>query len=46
MVLSVDGLSFSGLTWMFKLLPRKHSGPTRCVSGHLLVNFRDQHMFL
>ena len=43
-VISLDGLSFSGLVWAFKLYQANIQRPAYAVLGHLPVSFRDQHM--
>jgi hypothetical protein len=43
-IVSLDGLSFSGLAWMFKLLPSKITHTSILHARSFAVYFRDQHM--
>jgi hypothetical protein len=43
-VVCLDGLSFSGLAWTFRLQSSKHTETAYGTIGYLPVHFADQHM--
>jgi len=46
LIVPCDGASISGLAWVFKLLPIRHTETSICMPGHSWVQFRDQHVVL
>jgi hypothetical protein len=45
-ILSINGLSFSGLAWTFKLPPSKVQRTGHGMLGHWQLHFKDQHMVM